>query len=338
MAVESTNTIEGLVSTNPLIQDPVHNGPDHLWLIKNVLKKTFPGKNLNGFSKPITATEDEINALSGLTTGQGIQSSLDSKVNLSGGKLTGILEVLEPTSGTHATSKAYVDALVSSSVKSAEFPKGTAMLFAQGSAPPGWTRVSSDAANNRMLRVVSSGGGGLGGTDDPTINNKVAAHSHSFNTAAAGAHTHTLSANTSWNEVNHSHSYSGVSNQESQPHKHYFTGYTDTKGSHGHSGILRPGVEGYKIQFGTSADIGYAITDAEGNHFHWLSGSTEFPDVTHTHEYGGWTSADKIAHGHTLSGTTSEMANHSHSGQTDVNASASSWQPRFIDIIIATKD
>jgi hypothetical protein len=47
--------------------DPVYRGPAHFWLIKTVLRHIFPGAGGNGFAKPITATEDEINYLSGLT-------------------------------------------------------------------------------------------------------------------------------------------------------------------------------------------------------------------------------------------------------------------------------
>ena len=41
-------------------------------------------------------------------------------------------------------------------------PSGTKMLFVQGSAPVGWTQVTSD--NDKALRVVSGTGGGTGGS------------------------------------------------------------------------------------------------------------------------------------------------------------------------------
>ena len=43
-----------------------------------------------------------------------------------------------------------------------DIPSGTAMLFAQGSAPTGWTKSTSH--NNKALRVVSGSGGGSGGS------------------------------------------------------------------------------------------------------------------------------------------------------------------------------
>lgn len=61
------------------------------------------------------------------------------------------------------------------------FPTGTRLLFAQASAPVGWTQVTGPESNNRMLRVVDTGGGATGGSDDPTIMNVVPAHTHTYN-------------------------------------------------------------------------------------------------------------------------------------------------------------
>ena len=66
MAIESATNISGLQSAWPLNGDYVLEGDDHLRLIKAVLKAQFPGEAGEGFAKPITATEDEINLLSGL--------------------------------------------------------------------------------------------------------------------------------------------------------------------------------------------------------------------------------------------------------------------------------
>lgn len=48
------------------------------------------------------------------------------------------------------------------------FSTGTRMLFAQATAPTGWTQVNDLNVNNRALRVVTGAGGGLGGTLDFT--------------------------------------------------------------------------------------------------------------------------------------------------------------------------
>lgn len=44
------------------------------------------------------------------------------------------------------------------------FPAGTKMPFAQAAAPTGWTQDTTDSATNRMLRVVNTAGGGVGGS------------------------------------------------------------------------------------------------------------------------------------------------------------------------------
>jgi microcystin-dependent protein len=59
MGLESGTYISDLVSNWPLATDKRREGDDHLRLIKQVLKNTFP--NLNG---PVTATPQELNALS----------------------------------------------------------------------------------------------------------------------------------------------------------------------------------------------------------------------------------------------------------------------------------
>jgi hypothetical protein len=79
MSLESTTTIAGLVAANPAATDPFHQGDDHLRLVKTVLKTTFPGSGGTGFSKPITATEDELNFVHNVTSA--IQTQINSVVN-----------------------------------------------------------------------------------------------------------------------------------------------------------------------------------------------------------------------------------------------------------------
>ena len=42
MAVESATWVTQLVSTNPVVGDPVGEGDDHLRMLKTVLKNSFP--------------------------------------------------------------------------------------------------------------------------------------------------------------------------------------------------------------------------------------------------------------------------------------------------------
>lgn len=70
-------------------------------------------------------------------------------------------------------------------------PSGSVMPFFQATAPLGWTQVTDH--DDKMLRVVSSTGGGSGGSDSPILMNKVPTHTHSFTTGN--------------NSVGHSHPY-----------------------------------------------------------------------------------------------------------------------------------
>lgn len=63
MPLENASTIAQLDSTWPLGLDSSSRGDDHLRLLKAVLKAQFPGSGGQGFSKPITVSEDDLNAL-----------------------------------------------------------------------------------------------------------------------------------------------------------------------------------------------------------------------------------------------------------------------------------
>lgn len=63
MPLEAGTTIAQLDDRYPIASDPGSRGDDHLRLIKGVLKKQFPGKDGNGFAKPITVSEDFLNGL-----------------------------------------------------------------------------------------------------------------------------------------------------------------------------------------------------------------------------------------------------------------------------------
>jgi hypothetical protein len=77
------------------------------------------------------------------------------------------------------------------------FVSGTRLSFPQAAAPTGWTQDTSSNADNRMLRVVNSTGGGVAGSDSPIVNDKtMVAHTHAFTGSALGTHTHTDSGHT----------------------------------------------------------------------------------------------------------------------------------------------
>jgi hypothetical protein len=68
-------------------------------------------------------------------------------------------------------------------------PSGSIVLFGQDSAPDGWTKITSQ--NDRMLRVVSGTGGGVGGTQ-PISSGVTLTHSNLVTPVVD--HTHTVPA------------------------------------------------------------------------------------------------------------------------------------------------
>jgi hypothetical protein len=152
-------------------------------------------------------------------------------------------------------------------------PTGTRLPFAQAAAPTGFTQVTDDTANNRMLRVVNSAGGGTGGSASPILNNVVANHTHTFTTGFMSA-----------NNV-HSH------------------GVSDPGHIHGMGRVIG-GFGG--LQFVPGAGVGDRIS----------------------------ATTDAAATGIGINATD---INHTHSGTTNSNA-GSDWAPRYIDMIICTKN
>jgi hypothetical protein len=101
MGIESASYLDGLDSAWPLGSDPIAQGDNHVRLLKAVLKATFPGAGGAGFSVPITATEAEINRLSGVTSG--IQAQLNTKAPLASPTLTGTPLAPTAAGGTNTT-------------------------------------------------------------------------------------------------------------------------------------------------------------------------------------------------------------------------------------------
>jgi hypothetical protein len=110
-----------------------------------------------------------------------IAIAVASKINKVAGE-TG--EIPKFTSSGQLESSGFTPANIS-------FVSGTVMSFFQSAAPTGWTQVTTH--NDAMLRVVSTAGGGSGGTVSPI---SLAAHVHTtaghvLTIAEMPAHTHT---------------------------------------------------------------------------------------------------------------------------------------------------
>jgi len=152
MPLESTTTISGLDVLWPLRKDPHNQGDDHFRLVKSVLKATFPGAAGDGLNGPVVASESDFDNIK------------ESRSNL----------------------QAQIDVLSGYTPPEA-FPQGTRMVFHQAAAPLGWTTDTS--VNDHML-YASNSAGGTAGTDNPTVCDKVASHTHPGATNSDGAHSH----------------------------------------------------------------------------------------------------------------------------------------------------
>lgn len=191
-------------------------------------------------------------------------------------------------------------------------PSGTKLMFPQAAAPTGWTQVTDDTANNRMLRVVNSTGAGTGGTHSPILNNVVPSHTHSFTSGNQSAdHAHYTSGTTSGFSNDHSHNVSGNTGGQSNGHVH-----TYSQSSAG-GGWAAGG--GANNNF-TTAYTGGVNTD----HYHYLSVQSGGASANHTHTWGNWSGGVNT--------------NHTHSGTTDNGSSQTNWTPRYIDMILCSKN
>ena len=209
------------------------------------------------------------------------------------------------TNTTQVATTAFVTRAVSNA-----FPTGTRLMFAQASAPTGWTQVTDDSANNRMLRVVNSTGAGTGGTASPILMDVVPSHTHTYSGTSGGqsqSHTHGVSGTTGAMNSNASHSH-GISDpghlHSAGPFASYIWG-----------GGAGPTDAGDNLQYGyintSTSTTGISVNAANTDHTHSFSVNSGGANVDHTHNYSGTTAA---------------------------NGSSSNWAPRYIDMILCSKN
>lgn len=205
-----------------------------------------------------------------------------SRAPLASPTFTGTPSAPTATAGTNTTQLATTAFVATAVGNMSVFESGTKLMFAQASAPTGWTQDATDTATNRMLRVVNTTGGGIGGSHSPILNNVVPAHTHGFTTGTV-SNDHTHSGNTGGVSADHSHYYETLERRAD----------TDRGG-------------------GSSV---WSIDNVQGN-------QTGGASANHTH-------------GFTTGGIS---ANHTHSGSTDNGSSQTNWTPRYIDMILCTKN
>ena len=261
---------------------------------------------------------------------------------------TGVPLAPTASAGTNTTQLA-TTAFVTTAVANA-FPSGTRLVFAQAAAPTGWTQDTSDTANNRMMRVVNSTGGGVGGAYDPTIMNVVPYHTHGFSTGTeSNGHYHYTSGTTNGQNADHYHGVSGGTDSRDINHTHQFGAYTGGQTAnhyHGLENVIQQ--YGYGGQFGVRGDYpvpSASVTNATGyvsnDHAHYVSGGTGYMDqnVNHAHAFSVNSGYTSNSHGHDYGANSNgESSTHYHTGGTDGGSSQTNWTPRYINLIICQKN
>ena len=257
---------------------------------------------------------------------------------------------------------------ISSGGGSGTIPSGSRMLFAMAAAPDGWLQDKSDTSNNRMLRVVSNTGGGqVGGTDDPILNNKVPSHVHrSWMNASTTRHSHEINLNSNGQSAGHHHNIDITSTPNNKAHTHGRGSYvTNTVGNHTHdlgmhAKVTGPTLNGVSISTYPNEATGGPVGSAGGgSHSHSVSGYSATQSTDHTHRSVGATGWHDADHFHQTHGNSKETAdNHAHTGglaylninetinydYTDqgglkgsyTQTNTGDWKPKYLNLIICT--
>jgi hypothetical protein len=142
-----------------------------------------------------------------------------------------------------------------------EFASGTRLTFAQATAPTGWTQDVSDNADNRMLRVVNTSGGGIGGSSSPILNNVVPAHTHGFTSGT--------------NSVDHSHSGSTSTESNDHQHQYFVSAFGPNTGAPYTSSYSQDKAQGVFLTSGITANHTHAFTSGGQSTTHTHSGTTD---------------------------------------------------------------
>ena len=179
---------------------------------------------------------------------------------------TGVPTAPTPSPGDNSTeiaTTAFVTALLNSSYQS--FPSGTLLHFPQASAPIGWTQITDTRANNRMCRVVTSGGGSYGGIHDPTSCSFVASHTHGVTTGnPSQTHNHA--------DAGHSHSFNSYSTFQSSSGSTTPVWYSTSSGVTG-SGYASLGIESQNHTHSGTSDNGSSQTNFQPFHLDFILAS-----------------------------------------------------------------
>lgn len=148
---------------------------------------------------------------------------------LTSGKLP-IARVLLQTSSAAITNSMITDERIGSGAASGGFPSGTRMSFQQTAAPTGWTKDTTAALDDSVMRIVTGTAGSGGATAFSTFSGATATGETTLTVAQIPSHTHPSGAGIS------TRLRYNVSNYPSnEPDVGTATGATGGGGSHSHS-------------------------------------------------------------------------------------------------------
>lgn len=160
-------------------------------------------------------------------------------IKVADGAITGNkLENSGATAGSYTYSSITVDAkgrvtAVSSGASPSAFPSGTRLAFQQTSAPTGWTKDTTAAINDSILRLVTGTVGSGGSTAFSSFNSQTTVSATTLATSQIPSHTHTQIYSSS-GKANSGGTVSGA-NTGSGSNNGQQTGATGGGGSHTHS-------------------------------------------------------------------------------------------------------
>ena len=153
-----------------------------------------------------------------------------------------------------------------------DIPSTTKMIFFQAAAPSGWTIDGTH--NDKLMRVVSSAGGGSGGSINfSTVFGYTATSGHTLTSADTPAHTHGPGTLTGFTSSNGSHNHTYVDSRDNSAQASAGTARnvggqndsTSTDGAHTH---------GVTIDTGATASYG-----SGGSHAHNIDMRARYIDV-----------------------------------------------------------
>lgn len=166
MPLETATTISGLDINNPFddATDEAKKGYQHIQLLKDVLKKQFPGVGGVGFARAILAVEAEINKLVGAV------SPIQAQIDALQGSVMQVGDILM-----------YHGLL-------ADLPANFKLCNGSNGTPDLTNRFVMGSASDADI-------GTSGGNNDSAVisHNHSTGHSHTYTTSTDGAHTHIFS-------------------------------------------------------------------------------------------------------------------------------------------------